>query len=181
MALQEKVVLWGQEEWRKQREKNEFGFYYASFCIEHDSESEVGMQQCHRKVFEGRSSARQFPSLATQIHYTSRISDGWTHTFCFTPMMHCQLCSRMKNQTRVTSKETVGALSPHSLESAEVWFTVCIKPWIDSEGQVKLKRNSLGISTGEEFILWNDLAVVSRFWVQAGLWKERHALLRHPT
>lgn len=67
MALQEKAVLWGQEEWRKQRDKNEFGFCYASFCIEHGGESGVGMQQCRRKVFEGRSSARQFPSLAALI------------------------------------------------------------------------------------------------------------------
>jgi len=29
-------------------EKNEFGFYYADFCVERGSESEVGMQQCHR-------------------------------------------------------------------------------------------------------------------------------------
>lgn len=36
---------------------------------------EVGLQQCHRKVFEGRSSARQFPSLATLMYYTSKIFD----------------------------------------------------------------------------------------------------------
>lgn len=60
---------------RKQRGKNEFGFYDVRFCIEHDSESDVGMERCRRKVLEGGSAARQFPSFATLIQSASRVSD----------------------------------------------------------------------------------------------------------
>lgn len=104
MALQEKVVLWGQEEWRKQWEKNEFVFYYADFCMEHDSESEVGLQQCYRKVFEGRSSARQFPSLATLMYYTSKIFDRWAHIIALYPWCAVSWAAEWKIKLRLLVK-----------------------------------------------------------------------------
>jgi len=106
------------------------------------------MQQGQGKVFEGRSSGRQFPSSATLIQHPGRVSDRGARGFGFAPVMHSQLCSRMKNQTKVASKETASGLCPRTLKFTEVCVTVCVKPGVGSQGQRTLKCSSLDFSWG---------------------------------